>query len=457
MRSSLRTRLLAAIALVVALSLGISLVVGTALVRRSVERENLADLALTAELLALREEQALIAGVQLRTVGEALAQRGVTLQLLPLREAGDVVPQEMLPALRRGGTLRGSLTFGGDELLFAARRVSDKVLVLSRPAGLQPGDWRPFLDALLIAAAIGAALAAIASFLLARAIARPVRAVAEASRSLAAGAAPEPIPVGGSDELASLASSFNDMATQLARARQAEQSFLLSVSHELKTPLTAIRGYSEALSEGAVAPEEAAQVVSREAGRLERLVQDLLDLGRMQRSRFSVRRERVDLAESAAEATRRFEPQAAAFGVSLSLDAPGPAQADGDPDRVLQVLSNLIENALRVTPTGGSVAVAVRPGAVTVRDTGPGLEPDDLPRAFDRFFLWARYASERKVGTGLGLAIVKELTEAMGGAVTVESTPGAGTSFTISLPPGSPVPDDGAAGVDMGAKVTNVR
>ena len=442
------------------LSLGVSLAVGTILIRRSVEHRTLDELAVNTELLAERESEALLAGTQLRNVGEALGRRGVRLQLFPLAEGGTLLSAEQRRALATGRRVRGSIRIGGDEYLFAARRFGDppKALVLLRSAGLRRSDWWPFLQGLLLAALVGAALAGVASFLLARAIARPVRAVAEASRSLAAGAAPEPIPVEGSDELASLASSFNDMADQLARARQAERAFLLSVSHELKTPLTAIRGYAEALGEHAVDGEEAADVIAREGGRLERLVQDLLDLARMQQSRFTVHRAPLDLNGAAGEAVRRFEPQAAAFGVALELRRSEPAPAEGDEDRVLQVLSNLIENALRVTPTGGSVTVTAEPGAVTVRDTGPGLDPDDVPRAFDRFFLWARYASERKVGTGLGLAIVKELTEAMGGTVSVESTPGTGTCFTVRLPvsPSEGTPERQAP-LDAPANVTNVR
>ena len=442
------------------LSLGVSLAVGTILIRRSVEQRTLEELALTTELLAERESEALLAGTQLRTVGEALGRRGVRLQLFPLSESGTLLSPEQRRVLRTGRRVSGSLRIAGDEYLFAARRFGNppKALVLLRSAGLHRSDWWPFLQGLLIAALVGASLAAAASFLLARAIARPVRAVAEASRSLAAGAAPEPIPVEGSDELASLASSFNDMADQLARARQAERAFLLSVSHELKTPLTAIRGYAEALGEHAVDGEEAADVIAREGGRLERLVQDLLDLARMQQSRFTVHRAPLDLADVAREAVRRFEPQAATFGVALDLRRSEPAPGEGDEDRLLQVLSNLIENALRVTPTGGSVTVTVEPGTVSVRDTGPGLEPDDLPRAFDRFFLWARYASERKVGTGLGLAIVKELTEAMGGSVSAESSPGAGTCFTVRLPvPPSGEHTGGPPSLDVPANLTNVR
>ena len=224
------------------------------------------------------------------------------------------------------------------------------------------------------------------------------------------------------------------MATQLGKARAAERSFLLSVSHELKTPLTAIRGYAEGLADGAVTVDEAAETIGRESERLERLVRDLLDLARMNKSEFSVLSEPIDLGVAAREAVRRYEAQARSFGVALEAVSPLSAPAVGDGDRTLQVVSNLVENALRLTPPGGMVRVVAEPGAITVEDSGPGLKPDELPRAFERFFLYSRYGGERPVGTGLGLAIVKELVEGMRGSVEVESDPGRITRFVVRLP-----------------------
>jgi signal transduction histidine kinase len=153
----------------------------------------------------------------------------------------------------------------------------------------------------------------------------------------------------------------------------------------------------------------------------------------MNRTDFSVHPSEIDLAEVAEDAVQRYQPQADAFGVSLAAISNGPAPAIADADRVLQVVSNLVENALRLTPPGGDVRVVAAPGMLRVEDTGPGLEDDDRSRAFERFYLHERYGRERPVGTGLGLAIVKELTEAMGGTVSVESEPGRRTAFTVSL------------------------
>jgi len=130
---------------------------------------------------------------------------------------------------------------------------------------------------------------------------------------------------------------------------------------------------------------------------------------------------------------RRYQQQADAFGVELVLSTDGPAPAEADADRVLQVVSNLVENALRLTPAGGEVRVVARPGLLRVEDTGPGLEDEDREHAFERFYLHERYGRERPVGTGLGLAIVKELTRAMGGSVSVESRPGELTAFAVRL------------------------
>jgi signal transduction histidine kinase len=206
------------------------------------------------------------------------------------------------------------------------------------------------------------------------------------------------------------------------------------VSHELKTPLTAIRGYAEALDEGVLRPEHAVKVIRVEAARLERLIADLINLARLDQQRFVMHPHTVDLAEIARETAARHATRARELGVGIELDPGTDALATADPDRLLQAVSNLVENALRCTPPGGTVIVATSPGELAVKDTGPGIAANEIPRAFDRFFLYRRYDGNRPVGTGLGLAIVRELAVAMGGDVRVASSP-AGTEFTISLQP----------------------
>jgi two-component system, OmpR family, sensor kinase len=430
--SSLRSRLFLSILLAVLLSVAITLVVGALLVRSSVRHESLKALSRQAALLAAQERSApsSVAG-NLGLFFKTQQERG---GIFARRQAALLLPSEAGAALVAGKPSRGTLRVGGTKYLYAAWPSGSRAVVLLRAQKLEASDWTPFAIGFLVAGLIGAALAAAVAFVLARAVAAPIRAVSLASAKLAAGEPPGTVPERGSAELGALASAFNHMAEQLARARDAERSFLLSVSHELKTPLTAISGYAEALVEGVSAAPQAGEVIAREAKRLDRLVRDLLDLARLSQRSFSVSTGPVDLAELAHEAALRYEPQARTFDVALAVQNGGPAPAEGDPDRVLQILSNLIENALRATPAGGSVTIAAAPGALHVEDTGPGLEPDDLPRAFDRFYLHARYSRDRSVGTGLGLAIVKELTEAMGGSVTVESRSGGGTSFAVKLP-----------------------
>jgi two-component system, OmpR family, sensor kinase len=432
---SLRARLFAAIALVALLSLALALAIGAILTRRAVERNTLRDVSAQFDLLVERERQAILPFSLPRSLSELLERQDERVLRVPLDGSTSLLPPERAAKLRRGAKLDGTLDTDGTRYFYAARLVNGKGYMLIRPASSTASAWRPHAEGLVAAAAVTAGLAALIAFLLARAIARPVRRVAEATRGLASSTGtPSLLPVEGPRELALLAESFNEVAVALAKAREAEQAFLLSVSHELKTPLTAIRGYAEGLGEGALPADEAAATIVSESQRLERLVGDLLDLARMRKAEFSVRREPIDLRAIAQEALRRYETQAREFGVTLEAEGAAAAPATGDADRTLQIVSNLVENALRLTPAGGSVRIVTAPGSIRVEDTGPGLEPQDLGQAFERFYLHSRYGRERPVGTGLGLAIVKELAEGMGGTVAAESTPGELTVFTVQLP-----------------------
>jgi two-component system OmpR family sensor kinase len=433
--NSLRAQLFAAIGVILLVSAALTLGVGGLLTRRAVDRATARDLSHQADLLARREETDIFPLGKLPKLAPYLRRQSESVHVLsslypPSRWASDTTLKE----LRAGHAVDGSITIDGTSNFFSARELYGKGFVLLRPHRDASADWLPFLNALAIAAAAGMVLAALISLLLARLVTRPLGRVALASRALAEHGVSEPVPVEGATELRSLATSFNAMAAQLAVAREAEKAFLLSVSHELRTPLASVRGYAEALADSAIEPVEAGETISREALRLERLVGDLLDLARMSRSEFGISCSTIDLDEVAHEAFGRFKAQADLFGLTLELNSNGPAPALGDHDRLLQVASNLIENAIRVTSPGGSVRVASAPGLLTIEDTGPGLEREELTHAFERFYLYTRYGKERNVGTGLGLAIVKELVEGMNGAVTVTSEAGAGTRFVVRLP-----------------------
>ena len=302
--------------------------------------------------------------------------------------------------------------------------------IVSAPVPVNRLLWIALLGVVLI---VGLGLSG--AWLLSRSVVRPVRRLAAASGRLADGEAGVTVTPEGPRELRELATSFNDMNAKLTKAQETEQAFLLSVSHELKTPLTSVRGYAEGIGDGTVTPADGAAVIGAESSRLERLVGDLLDSARMRKSAFTVRRETVDLVVLAQDVARRYEGTARDAGLALHLKTEAGGSVIADNDRVLQVVSNLVENAIRCTPPPGSVTITTAPCAVTVADTGRGLTSDDLPRAFERFYLYSRYGTDRPVGTGLGLAIVKELTEAMGGTVSVSSAVGVGTAFTVALPP----------------------
>jgi signal transduction histidine kinase len=437
----LRRRLFLATVVIVIASIGIAFGVGVVLTRQSVESANLDGLNRQAQLIKNNQSGNIFpfSPANLRQLNAFLRGQREQVHLFALDKPTPYLTDRLRLELLLTGHVKGTVTVGGERYLVAGVSRIDKRpgkgVVLLRPSSLKAAGWGPFLRALLIAGAIGAGLAAIGSLIMARWIAGPVRRVADASRSLAEGISPDPVPLGGSAELAMLAQTFNDMAHQLNQAREAERNFLLSVSHELKTPLAAIRGYAEGLEDGVFTADEATATIREEARRLERLVRDLLELARMNRREFVVHHERVDLRDVAREVARRYEADARAAGVELEAVAELPAPAIADQDRVLQVVSNLVENALRSTPAGGSVRVLARAGMLVVEDTGVGLAPEDLPHTFERFYLHDRNPDGRaRIGSGLGLAIVKELTERMGGSVAVESEVGRGTTFVVRLP-----------------------
>jgi signal transduction histidine kinase len=417
--TTLRRRLFVAVLAAIVVAVACTVAIGAGLARRTADRTLKASLAQQADLLAAQQPPSYIAqDFVAGNVRVIIRRRAAMKQFVPADKSSN-----------------GTLTLEGVRDIYSYRPIGPRGLLMLEPAS-RPTAWDSFLRDLLLAGGVGAVLAGLISYVLARSIATPIGRVAKASRALAEGSSPEPLSTEGTAEIASLARAFNEMAQQLAASRESEQNFLLSVSHELKTPLTAIRGYAEGLSEGAFEPEVAASTIIVESRRLERLVRDLLDLARMQRHAFHVRCEPVDLAEVAREVAARHQASAAEYGVALAAEG-DESWVEADHDRVLQIGSNLVENALRVTPRDGSVSIRVEPGKLIVSDTGPGLDSADVPHAFDRFYLYDKHSRERRVGSGLGLAIVKQLTLAMRGQVTVETAPGEGATFVVTLPSGT--------------------
>lgn len=313
------------------------------------------------------------------------------------------------------------------------------VLVLTQEIEDRPlGRAGPFF---LLAGSLTLVVAAAAAFYLARRMTRPLAAMQDTAGKIASGDLSARVELGShpNDELASLARSLDGMAAQLESARGMERDFLLSVSHDLRTPLTSIKGYAEAIAEGAVegrdAQSHAAQVIAAEARRLERLVADLLDLARLNAHEFSLTPQPVDARDVVTEAVDAFRPSADELGVDLRVAADDAVPADADPERLGQIVANLVENALKYAQARVTVGVARTNGVIElhVDDDGPGIDPTDLPRVFDRLYT-SRTVPGRRMGTGLGLAIVRELAAAMGGTAEAQRLDGQGTRFVVRIP-----------------------
>lgn len=308
----------------------------------------------------------------------------------------------------------------------------------------------------LAAAGLVAALAIAGSLLISRRVLRPVRALTGASRRLGEGDLTERVPVAGRDELADLAQSFNRMADSLQRGEQRQRRLVADVAHELRTPLANLRGYLEALTDGVVAPDaDLFASLHEEAVLQQRIVDDLQDLALAEAGTLIYHRSRVELGELLETCRTAHQAVAEAAGVRLTASMVGSAHVHADPDRLRQVLGNLLGNALRATPAGGTVTLTgVRDGGwveLAVADTGTGIAAEHLPYVFDRF--WRADAARGRTtgGSGLGLAIARQIVSDHDGTITVTSELGAGTRFTIRLPvdpevggASSPEPGEGA-------------
>lgn len=296
---------------------------------------------------------------------------------------------------------------------------------------------------LLFSLGVGAILAVILAGWVAGQVGRRLQRLEDASQAIADGDFTVRAPTEGSDDVARLGEAFNDMAAQLESGRRRERDFLMSVGHDLRTPLTTLRGYAEALDSGEIAADDLARVggvLHRQTDRLGRLIDDLTLLARLEAREFSLRPETVDLSAHINELVEATRADADEMGVSLITQFDEVGSIEIDPDRIGQIVGNLLSNALRYTPEGGTVTVgladhgeAVR---LTVADTGPGIDADDLPRVFERLYVAQRYRPVRPEGSGLGLSIVQELTTALGGSVDVASSLGHGTTVTVDVPKG---------------------
>ncbi len=352
-----------------------------------------------------------------------------------------------------GGQLPANQLSRGVPITVRGQRVG--TLLASGASGLQPmggmmgAPEQAFLDrvnrAVLLAGLAAGALALLLGFVVFRGITAPLSRLTYAARAVATGDLTQRVQIHSRDEIADLGSAFNSMAETLQRGEQLRREMTADIAHELRTPLSVIQGSLEAVLDGVYpADAEHIQPALDQAQLLARLVEDLRTLALAEAGQLSLDRQPTDAVKLVKRVVASFEPQAADKRVTLVVDTP-PAlprvQADGQ--RIAQVLTNLLGNALRYTPENGRVDVQLRAEArsvlITVADTGPGISAGDLPHVFDRFYRADKSRARDPSnggGSGLGLAIARSIVTAHGGRIWAESKTGQGTALAFTLPVG---------------------
>ncbi len=361
------------------------------------------------------------------------------------------LPLPRFPRLRPYSILRDQ---NGNSWLYMLRHLSDgRWLLLAVPRPSVP--LLTILTDELMLPVLGAGVAALiisllVAFWLARWIGDPLQKVVVASRRMPSAEALSVAPR-GPHEVQELTRAFNEMNSRVQTSQKSQRDFVANVSHELKTPLTSVQGFAQAILDGTAgtpeAQKQAAQVIYDESGRMHRMVLDLLDLARLDAGTLDLQRAPVDLAALLNSVAEKFTPQAHLGKVDIRVEASPLPVITGDGDRLAQVFTNLVDNALKFTPAGGRItlrATQVSSGVqVDVVDTGAGIAAEALPHIFDRFYQAdPSRPGGRKHGAGLGLAIVKEIVGAHGGKISVRSEPGPalsgaegmGSTFTVTLP-----------------------
>ncbi len=381
-----------------------------------------------------------------QTTGDRIYYTGI--ELFPGENSGfrplppNVVDVNALPA-DRSTVFEFTPTDDNRRYLGVARPLEQRgvrlgAFVVATPRAELQQRWVTLLQRLAIALAVAVFVAAGLAWYLSRRISIPMRALARAADQIADGSYNVEIPdIPPGDEIGQLADSFREMTTRLAEADARERNFLMSVSHELRTPLTAIRGHVDALREGVVEDPElrtaSLDVIALEADRLSRLVGDILDLAKLDAHRFTLLQEEVDMEVLCDRAYTAFSEEARRRAIDYRQDVESRPVIVTDGDRVLQIISNLLQNAFRWTPDGGRIELSLEQTNGNVRvgvgDTGPGISAEERERVFRPFV-----SRDGAGGTGLGLAIARELAAALGGRIELESEPGRGSRFQLVLP-----------------------
>ncbi|SDZ25422.1 Signal transduction histidine kinase [Evansella caseinilytica] len=334
---------------------------------------------------------------------------------------------------------------------FDGQRVTSLLRYTASLRQVDEAVWQIIRWTLLIGVVVILLFLGLSSWMAQR-IVRPIRELTASAQVMAEGNW-EPCAVPGKDEIGQLAEAFNTLAVELAKRETMKNDFISSISHELRTPLTSIKGWSETLADSALSREEldtGLSIIHRETNRLSGLVEELLDFSQMYARRIVLDKERLDLCGLVEEVTRQLSVRQHETGVALFTEPlSGPVFVEGDVLRLKQVLINIIDNAYKFTPLGGTIRVGAmasdEQALLTVADTGYGIDPDDLPHVTEKFFK----GKSGQTGSGIGLAICNEILELHGGELYVQSEQGKGTVVTMMLPLNKwkkapvPTPDQG--------------
>jgi signal transduction histidine kinase len=377
-----------------------------------------------------------------RTAADEVSVEGVNLGVLPPDTPGRVPRWGVI-----GNNVWASIPTdeGGSLIVLYPSPSRGSLGRISATLGFLQSVWWQFM----LAGAIAAVIALIMARWLARGMTQPLRDMAEAARRMQTGDYSTRIHTTTRDEVGQLAAAFNRMSQELDNLEASRRDLVANVSHELKTPITAIRAHLENLLDGVEEPNpETVQIMLTQSERLGRLVEQLLDLSKLESGEVPLRREPVSLAPLVARVMSEIEVARSDRDVDVQSALPEDLPAiEADAERVHQVIFNLVDNAVRFTPGGGEVRIEAHRhnGAVevSVADTGVGIPAESLPRLFERFYRVDHARAREDGGTGIGLAIARSVVEAHGGSIRAESEPGHGSVFTFDLP--IAVPDAEAA------------
>jgi signal transduction histidine kinase len=409
----------------------------------------LADSGLTSRLEKSARQRLQTAANHTAQLAAGLYQQDGRWTVTTVTELGHVVAVSgyHLAMYDRTGTLLGGSTprlppaMARASVLMAGRSVGTVALTPGQGQLLSAEDrhLQHDLNAMhLIAALVALAAGLLAAVLLAAPLARPLRQLTDAARQIESGDLQARVVPAGAPETAALGRAFNRLADTLGHEEQIRRAAAADVAHELRTPLAGIVSRIEAAQDGVLADEQRnLQAIHDEALRLVQLVDDLGKLAEAEQPGLTLEKQPVDLSALVSARVAAYREQLGAKGIGLA-ERIGPAQVDGDPKRLAQIIENLLSNALRYTPAGGevSVEVAERDGeaVLVVADSGVGIPGDDLPHIFERFWRGEQSRARHTGGAGIGLAIVRELVRAHDGRIDVESKPGEGSRFRVSLP-----------------------